>query len=591
MSNAGVRQRLAAIMAADVAGYSRLMTLDEVATVARLDTARAVFKGRVESHLGRIVDMAGDSVLAVFETAAGAVTAALDIQHELGTLDVEAPQNRRMLFRIAVHLGDVIEKPDGTVYGDGVNIAARLQELAEPGGVIVSDAVQGAVRDRVSASFEDQGEHSFKNIARPVRAFRLSTDLSARGATAPSPPPRQESARKPSVAVLPFDNISGDPTQEYFADGITEDIITALSKNRWLLVIAGHSTLALKGRPRDVRLVARELGANYVVEGSVRKAGNRVRITAQLIDGASGSHIWAERYDRDLADIFAVQDEVTGTIAARIEPELGAVERQRAERKPTQDLNAWDCYHLGLSHMYRFDLEGNRKAQRLFRDAIAFDPTFAAAHARLAYCLVLEMVYFDAMPTRETLDEALSIARTAVALDEKDAFCHLAVARVHLARREYGDAVAQCQISLDLNPSSAQAYCAMGDALSYAGRVEEAVPQFEEAIRLSPQDPWRWAFLSYEAFAQIFLRQYDKAAELARAALRVPNCQYWANAHLAAALGHLSRREEAEDAVAELLRRKPDFSCRYAEEHLFYLESRMQLEHYLEGLHKAGVPA
>jgi TolB-like protein len=451
--------------------------------------------------------------------------------------------------------------------------------------------VHGAVRDRVATSFEDQGEHSFKNIARPVRAFRLSPDPSARGLTAPRLQSQQEPAHKPSVAVLPFDNISGDPTQEYFADGITEDIITALSKNRWLVVIARNSTFALKGQSRDVRRIARELGATYVVEGSVRKAGNRVRITAQLIDGASGSHIWAERYDRDLADIFAVQDEVTGTIAARIEPELGAVERQRAQRKPTQDLNAWDCYHLGLSHMYRFDVGGNREAQRLFRDAIAFDPSFAAAYAFLAYCVVLEMVYFDAMPTRESLDEALSIARTAVALDDKDAFCHLAVARVHLARREYSDALAHCRISLDLNPASAAAYCGMGDALSYAGRVPEAVSHFEEAIRLSPQDPWRWAFLSYEALARIFLRDYARAAESARAALRVPNCQYWANAHLAAALGHLGRREEARGAVAELLRRKPDFSCRYAEAHLFYLESRVQLEHYLEGLRKAGVPA
>jgi adenylate cyclase len=591
LSNTGVRQRLVAIMAADVAGYSRLMAADELNTVALLDTARAIFKARTESHQGRIIDMAGDSVLAVFETATGAVTAALDIQNELGTLGVGAPQDRRMLFRIGVHLGDVIEKADGTVYGDGVNIAARLEGLAEPGGVTVSDVVHGAVRDRVSTMFEDQGEHSVKNIARPVRAFRLTVEPSARGPTGSDALPEHEPPPKPSVAVLPFDNMSGDPSQEYFADGITEDIITALSKNRWLFVAARNSTFALKGRSSDVRRVARELGANYVVQGSVRKAGNRVRITAQLIDGASGNNIWVERYDRDLADIFAVQDEVTGTIAARIEPELGAVERQRAERKPTQNLNAWDCYHLGLSHMYRFDKEGNLEAQRLFRRAIAFDPKFAGAHARLAYCVVLEMVYFDATPTRESLDEALSIARTAVSLDDKDAFSHLAVARVHLARREYREALAECRTSLDLNPSFAQAHCAMGDALSYAGRVEEAILQFEESIRLSPQDPWRWAFLSYEALARIFLRQYDKAAESAQAALRVPNCQYWANAHLVAALGHLSRKDEASNAVAELLRRKPNFSCRYAEEHLFYLENRVQIEHYLEGLRNAGVPA
>jgi TolB-like protein/class 3 adenylate cyclase len=578
-------------MAADVAGYSRLMAADEVNTVALLDAARDVFKARIESHQGRLIDMAGDSVLAVFETATGAVTASYDIQNELAARNAAAPEDRRMLFRIGVHLGDVIEKADGTVYGDGVNIAARLQELAEPGGVAVSEVVHGTVRDRVSVIFEDHGEHSVKNMTRPVRAFRLSVAVSSPGPTRSTGAlPEHEGFRKPSVAVLPFNNMSGDPSQEYFADAITDDIITALSKNRWLLVIARNSTFAFKGRSPDVRRVARELGANYVVEGSVRKAGNRVRIAAQLIDGASGNHIWAERYDRDLADIFAVQDDVTATIAASIEPELGAVERQRAERKPTQNLNAWDCYHLGLSHMYRFDRDGNREAQRLFRRAIAFDPTFAAPRARLAYCMVLEMVYFDATPVRESLDEALATARTAVSLDDKDAFSHLAVARVHLARREYTEALARCMAALDLNPTLAQAHCAIGDALCYAGRLEEAIPRFEEAIRLSPQDPWRWAFLSYEALARILLRQYEQATASARAALRVPNCQYWANAHLVAALGHLGRKDEASGAVSELLRRKPDFSCGYAEEHLFYLESPAQLEHYLEGLRKAGVP-
>lgn len=588
MGDTGIKQRLAAIMSADVAGYSRLMAADEVKTVALLDAARAVFSAQIRSHQGRIIDMAGDSVLAVFETASGAVTAALDIQKELGVFSASAQQDQRMLFRIGVHLGDVIEKADGTVYGDGVNIAARLQALAEPGGVTISQVMHGAVRNRVSASFEDQGEHRVKNIAQPVRAFRLKLELGQPGSAAL---PEHEPLRKPSVAILPFDNMSDDAGQDYFADGITEDIITALSKNRWLSVIARNSTFAHKGRSHDVRRLAQELGADYVVEGSVRKAGNRIRITAQLIEGASGNHIWAERYDRDLADIFTLQDEVTGTIAARIEPELGAVERQRAQRKPTQNLNAWDCYHLGLSHMYRFDREGNLEAQRLFRRAIAADPGFAAAHARLAYCVVLEMVYFDAAPSHELLDEALAIAKTAVALDDKDAFCHLAVARVHLARREYREALAACRTSLDLNPSLAQAHCAMGDALSYAGRVEEAILEFHESMRLSPQDPWRWAFLSYEALAQIFLRQYDKAVELAQAALRVPNCQHWANAHLAAALGHLGRKDEGNNAVAELLRRKPDFCCRYAEEHLFYLESREQIEHYLKGLRKAGVPA
>lgn len=582
MNEAGLRKRLAAILAADVEGYSRLMAADEMATVAQLEAGRAVFRKHIGAQGGRVVDTAGDSVLAVFETATGAVNAALEVQKERP----QSPDGCAMRFRIGVHLGDVIEKSDGTVYGDGVNIAARLQSLAAPGGIIVSDVVYGAVRDRVAVAFEDCGEHAVKNIGRPVRAFRVpgeALEPTRAATTAPE--------RRPSVAILPFSNMSGDPDQEYFADGLTEDIITSLSKNRWLFVIARNSTFVYKGRSVDVRRIGQELNADYVVEGSVRKAGTRVRITAQLLDGSNGAHIWAERYDRDLQDIFAVQDEVTGAIAGRIEPELGAVERQRAQRKPTENLNAWDCYHLGLSYMYRFDRESNLEAQRLFRRAIEFDAQFAEAHARLAYCAVLEMVYFDALPTLGSLDEALAMARRAASIDDRDAFAHLSVARVHLARREYDDALAECRASIELNPTLAQAYCAMGDALSYSGKLEDAIVQFEKALKLSPQDPWRWAFYSYQALAYVFLHRYESAVEAARMALRVPNCQYWANAHLAAALGHLGRLPEARAAVQELIQRKAEFTLAYARQHLFYLDDQRQLEHYLDGLRKAGVSA
>ncbi len=580
-----LRQRLVAILAADAAGYSRLMAADELATVERLDAARAAFRQRVEANGGRVVDTAGDSVLAIFDTAAGAVTAALEIQEALLALAAGEPEERRLRFRIGVHLGDVVEKDDGTIYGDGVNVAARLQVLAEPGGVMVSDVVHGAVRDRVPAAFDDRGEHGVKNIARPVRAYRLRTESAA----PPSSGSAGEAPRLRTVAVLPFANLGGDPGEQYLADGLTEDIITALARNRWLSVARAPAS-APEGRSDDVRRVARGLGADYVVEGSVRRAGDRLRVTAQLVDGVTGTHLWAERYDRELADTLAVQDEVTATIAARLEPELGAAERQRAGRKPPEDLNAWDCYHLGLACMYRFDREGNLEAQRLFQRAIELDPAFAAAHARLAYCVVLEMVYFDAAPAPAALDEALALAQRAVALDDRDAFAQLAVARVLLARREYGEALARCRTSLQLNPAFAQAHCAMGDALCYSGQAEAAIREFEEAIRLSPQDPWRWAFLSYEALARICLGQYAEAAEAARAALRVPNCQYWANAHLVAALGHLGGVEAARYAVRELLARKPEFSSRYAEERLFYLERREQLERYLDGLRAAGVP-
>jgi TolB-like protein/pimeloyl-ACP methyl ester carboxylesterase/lipoprotein NlpI len=599
---------LTTLLFTDMVGSTELAArLGDRAWKELLEQHHSVVRKELDRFRGHEVDAAGDGFFLRFDAPAQAILCACSIRDGQRRLGIE--------IRAGLHTGEV-ELSGGRLRGIAVHIAARVSAAAQPGEVLVSNTVKDltagsgirftergahklkgvpgewrlftAVRERLPGAFEDPGEHHAKNVARPVHAFRLSAEPEHGGSKGL---PGQEPARKPSVAVLPFDNLSGDPSQDYFADGITEDIITALSKNRWLSVIARNSTFALKGRLRDVRRVAAELGAGYVVEGSVRKSGDRLRIAAQLIDGASGNHIWAERYDRDLADIFAVQDEVTGTIAARIEPELGALERRRAERKPTQSLDAWDCYHLGLSRMYRFDREGNREAQRLFRRAIAFDPQFAAAHARLAYCVVLEMVYFDAAPSREVLDEALSIAQKSVGFDDRDAFCHLAVARVHLARREYEEAVAACRTSLKLNPTFAQAHCAMGDALSYAGRGEEAIREFEESIRLSPQDPWRWAFLSYQALARIFLRQHEKAVESARTALRIPNCQYWANAHLVAALGHLGRKDEGRDAISELLRRKPGFDCRYAEEHLFYLESREQVEHYLEGLRKAGVAA
>jgi len=584
-----LKQRLAAILAADVAGYSRLMAADERATVAALDVARKVFRTQIESSQGRVIDMAGDSVLAVFETATGAVSAALAVQEQLKTIIADVAEDRRMRFRVGVHLGDVIEKADGTIYGDGVNIAARLEGLAEPGGITVSESIRTAVKGKVGASFEDQGEQRVKNIADPVRAYRISLEGCNAAKRAPASEISATASGRPSVAVLPFDNMSGDASQTHIADGLTEDLITALSKYHWLRVVARNSCFVFKGQAVDVRRAAKELDARYVVEGSVRKVGNRLRVTAQLLDGATGEHIWAERYDRDLEDLFALQDEIIGLIAGRLEPELGVAERTRTIEKPTRNLGAWDCYHLGLSQMYRFVGEGNVEAQRLFRRAIELDPRFAQAHARLAYCVILEMVYFDARPASEVLDEALRLAQSAVALDAEDAFCLMALGRVHIARREYEMGQAACKAAVAINSSMGIAYCGMGDALAYSGRLADAVPYFEEAIRLSPNDPWRWAFYSYGALAFILAGRLEQAVEWAQKAILVPNCQYWARAHLAAALGYLGRAAEAAATLAELKRLRPGFSLAFAREQLFYLESREQIEHYLEGLRRAGL--
>jgi TolB-like protein/DNA-binding winged helix-turn-helix (wHTH) protein len=419
------------------------------------------------------------------------------------------------------------------------------------GGRIVSEST---LNNRVNAArrvIGDSGEHQhfIRTLAR--RGFRFVGDVrqepidSKRNDESPVPAPaltqpvqpygvqgdRQTSlgglcefGGKPTVAVLPFNNMSGDPGQEYFSDGITEDIITVLSKHRSLLVIARNSAFAFKGHSSDVRRIGTELCADYIVEGSVRKIGQGVRITAHLIEAEGGRLLWAEQYDRDLEDIFELQDEITRTIVAHIEPSIGAAERLRVERKPPQSLQAWDLFHLGTGHLYKFTAEDNREAQRLLRRAGGLDPKLAQAHAFLSYAIVLGMLYFDAEPDDGLLNEALGLARQGVQLDDQDALIRFIHGRVMLARGAYRDALAELGTALELNPSSPAVYCGLGDTLAYEGRFGEAIPYFEKAINLSPYDPQRWAFYSYGALAQLFALKFDKALEWAGAAIRIPNC-------------------------------------------------------------------
>jgi len=418
-----------------------------------------------------------------------------------------------------------------------------------------------------------------------VRGKRES--LSAPAAAAPA---ALQWGGKPSIVVLPFNNLSGDPEQEYFSDGITEDIITALSKYRSLVVIARNSSFAFKGAGGDVRHIGLTLGAEYLLEGSVRKIGQHVRITAQLVETEGGRHLWAERYDRDLRDLFALQDEITTTIAARIEPEIGTAERLRAERRAVPALHAWDFFRLGTKHFYKSTAADNLEAQRLFRRAIELDATLAEAYGFLSYAIVLSMVYFDAEPNEERLSEAVAIGRKGVEHDDQDGLIRFMYGRALLAQKAYEDALAELQAAVDLNPCLAVTYCGLGDSLTYEGRIKEAIPYFQKAIELSPYDPLRWAFHSYRALAHIFAREFDLAADWAQRATRVPNAHYWAFAHRVSALGHLHRADELRDAVTELLQRKPDFSCGYARKRLFYVRNPDQLRLYIEGLRKAGVP-
>jgi TolB-like protein/Tfp pilus assembly protein PilF len=400
---------------------------------------------------------------------------------------------------------------------------------------------------------------------------------------------RQDKTR-PVIAVLPFANLSDDAEQEYFSDAITTDIAANLSKYRWLDLVARNSTRDYKGKPGDLRQLARDLGITYVVEGSVRRAGNRIRVTAQLHDASTGINLWSDHYDRDLEDVFTVQDEITAMIAARLEPEIGLAERQKVLRAGSRDLHAWDCYHLGISHFYRFTADGNREAQRLFQQSRELDPDFGEAHAWWAYAVVLGMVYWDTEPSDDLLDQALAATKRALKIDDQNAVFYALKARVQLARGEYDSAIAENEIALRLNPSFAAAHCGLADSFAYEGRYEEAIEGFQRAIDLSPNDPQRWAFLTYGALALIFKGDYETAIQWADRAHLIPNCQYWTTAHKVVALALLNRRDEARKLVNQLREDKPEFSREFARKKLFYLKRPEQLQRYLDALEKAGVP-
>jgi TolB-like protein/Flp pilus assembly protein TadD len=584
MAEPEVKQRLAAILAADVAGYTRLMAADAPATIAALRGHRDLFRRHIEANEGRVVDMAGDSVLAVFTSAAGAVKAAVDAQGEVTERNEELPENRRMQFRVGVNLGDIREVEDGTVYGDGVNIAARLEGLAEPGGVMISDDAYRQVRRDPDLRFADAGEQEVKNVAEPVRAFRLITAFPAEPANAIRAPALPD---KPSIAVLAFDNRSGDPDQAYFADGIAEDLITALSRIRWLFVTARNSSFTYKGRAADVKQVGRELGVRYVVEGSVRRAGQRVRITAQLIDAVNGNHLWAQRYDRELEDIFAVQDEITDTIVAAIEPELGAAERERAMRRPPDSLEAWGLYQRGVEHMYRFTATDSAEAKRLFKAAAERDPRFAAPLGALAYALYLEVILAVAPAPEETTASAIEAGRAAVARDDKDPMAHFGLGRALTVARLQMEAIRELEIAIELNPNFALAHLGLGVALIGASRLQEAIESLDKAIRLSPHDPILWTMENARAMAKVSLGAFAEGLADARLACRHPNTGVWSYVTLISALGHLGRTEEAQDAIAQAHKQWPAFSLPDFLPRLpFDLRA---VGGWLDGLRKAGL--
>jgi adenylate cyclase len=582
--------RLAAIVAADAAGYSRLMAVDERATVAALDAARAVFRSQIEAHHGRVVDMAGDSVLAVFETAAGAVTAALSVQAQLSAPFADIPEDRRMRFRIGVHLGDVIEKADGTVYGDGVNIAARLQALAEPGGIAVSDSIRGAVKGKVDAFFTDLGEQTVKNIVDPVRAYAAATPQAALAAATgvDVSAPVAGFGGRPAIAVLPFANLSGDAEQEYFADGLAEDILTRLALWRWLPVIARNSSFSFKGRSVDVKAVGRALGARYVLEGSVRKAGNRVRVTGQLIDAETGHHLWAQSYDRVLEDLFAIQDELTDGIVGALEGVVGRVEAERAHRKPPGNLDAWDAYLRGWWHSWRLTREDFAIAMPLFLRATELDPGFALPHSGRAFVRMWEALFHWTDRPADAFAEGLASARIALALDPLSSSAHstLGILLVCTGRLDEGQLASRRAI--ELNPSNVGGYAGLAFAQQLRGEPDEGIRAIETAIRLSPSDISLHTLVSLHSALLYLARDYAKAAEVARFVVQCAP-QYpigWRG--LANALGQLGRLDEAREALAQFLVLSPGLSTDAAMRASVPIRDEAVFQHFLEGLRKAG---
>ncbi len=582
-----MERRLAAILAADVVGYSRLMGEDETGTLTALKALRKdLVAPAIAERKGRVVKLMGDGLLAEFTSVVEAVDCAVAIQVGLAARN-DAGEHRTVHLRIGINLGDVIVE-GRDIYGDGVNVAARLEGLADPGGICISSTVHQNVRGKLDLAFDDMGAQQVKNIADPVHVFRVVLDASDVGVPALAAD-TLSLPDKPSIAVLPFTNMSGDPEQEYFADGITEDIITELSKFHSLFVIARNSSFAFKGQALEIKQIGEKLGVRYVVEGSVRRAGNRVRVTAQLIDATDDAHLWAERYDRDLEDIFAVQDEVTTAIVTAIEPQLGTSERRRALRKPPESLDAWENYQRGLWHTYQYRPDNREDALGFYRRSIELDPTFSSPHAGIAFTVYANLIQGASVDRDGDLQLVYDEARTAVRLDEHDPFAWSIMTRSHIVRGEHDEAISAADKAISLNPNFAAAHFGRGHALWHAGRPQEAVASHNEAMRLSPNDPMNWAYMASKAIALLMMEEYDEAIVWSQMSQRQANARIFSHLAEISALGHLDRDAEAQDAIKRAQRTKADVSISYVDEALPITDQACRALFH-DGLRKAGLP-
>ena len=624
-----MERRLAAILAADMVGYTRLMGADEAGTLARLKALRAeVIDPEIAEHNGRLVKLMGDGALVEFASVVDAVVCAVAIQRELAARDEEVPEDRRITFRMGINLGDVIVEGDD-IYGDGVNIAARLEGLAEPGGICVSRTVFDHVKGKVDFGFEDLGAQRVKNVAEPVSVYRVLLESEAGAVSAAKPVQARKSwtrpalaaglgalavvagvlfwqrpwapdvepasiermafplPEKPSIAVLPFDNLSGDPEQEYFADGMTDDLITDLSRLSGLFVIARNSVFTYKNKPVKVQQVAEELGVRYVLEGSVRRVGGQVRINTQLVDATTGRHLWAERYDRDYKDIFALEDEVIGRIVSALAVELTDSEQaQQDRRRETDNLEAYDLVLQARKLLTRFDRKAATEARDLLDRAIGLDPGYAEAHS------LLGLYYFDAWrlwgeSRDKNLARALDLGTTSVELSPFDPAPHVLLAQIHQFRREFDAANVEADAAFALEPNDAITLANLGSMLRYAHRAEEAVEVVERAIRLDPYHPPN--YLEWLGDAYFLLGRYDDCVQATERGVALDPDFVALHAVAAKCYAMLGNEQKAQDAAAKILRANPRFTLKAFASYVPFSEER-DLQRNIEMLRQAGVP-
>jgi adenylate cyclase len=558
----GMQRRLAAILAADVVGYTRLMEADEEGTRRRFNGHFAeIIEPAIAKHGGRLVKTTGDGLLIEHTSVVDAVACAVAIQSGTASRDVNLSRDRQMRFRIGVNLGDVLVEGDD-IHGEGVNVAARLEGLADPGGICISGGVHDQVRNRIDVDFEDLGERTVKNLSSPVRVYKILTQSTRLNEpTVDVSTPVKGFTGRPAIAVLPFDNMSGDPEQEFFVDGLTEDLILRLSYWRWFPIIARNSTFAFKGQSPDIKDVGEKLGARYVVEGSVRKAAKRIRVAAQLIDASNGHQVWAERYDRELEDIFAVQDEITDRIVGALEPAIGVAEQQRARIGNPDNLDAWEACHRGLWYYYRANKEDSDTARSWFLRSIELDPEFALPWGALSMLCFTELVNSFTDDVDRTLKEMRIAGNKSTAISDVAARGHLGTGWTEIFAGHHAAGVREMQCAIENNPSFAPAYFYLGLAELFAGNAEQALESIERALRLSPRDPLSGRIWSGASVAHFVAGNRELAIDTAKKAISIAPDLPVAQRDLAVALANAGRTDEAKSVFDTFMRLAPDYSA------------------------------